>query len=515
MLTATATGMLVKSVLSARRKPIRLRRTPRALYPMSAEREYARALLARVEVLREASKDIPGVYEQVLQSQRLTYPEGARRDANIAAIEPLMREVNGIKVHYGNEYTVADDERDAQETADNVNEHNRRQVDKQFQTVLGVKPITEEAWLQGEIGRHVQANVDLISSIPERYHDEVKILVTNALSSGTNVRELTKQLRHRYNLTQNRARLIARDQVGKLNGQLTMLRQTEAGVDGYIWRTSMDERVRETHKAHRGKHYDWDKPPANTGHPGEDYQCRCTAEPDFDRFLDKLEEEHEPTKKPALKPVSKMSTEEVEKALKTEFNVTVNRDGTGLYMDDKWLGGKQGPKIRDQVGRTVLREMRRMDELMPGFLPKNKRVLLQRSPKDSSIQGRAQLPFSGNVFQIKGRIGKPTRKKWFSWRPGELPMAHTVRHELAHTVNYSAMGLRKAFEEQFGKSNWMLWKKWSRKNFSEYGATSFDEFWAEAVAMYTSPTYQKGTLPSSIEKWIDPKGKRFKESGNA
>ncbi len=46
----------------------------------------------------------------------------------------------------------------------------------------------------------------------------------------------------------------------------------------YIWRTRGDNRVRASHAANNGKVFAWDNPPA-TKHPGEDYNCRCTAEP--------------------------------------------------------------------------------------------------------------------------------------------------------------------------------------------------------------------------------------------
>jgi len=46
----------------------------------------------------------------------------------------------------------------------------------------------------------------------------------------------------------------------------------------YIWRTRGDNKVRASHAANNGKIFAWDNPPP-TGHPGEDYGCRCTAEP--------------------------------------------------------------------------------------------------------------------------------------------------------------------------------------------------------------------------------------------
>ena len=51
------------------------------------------------------------------------------------------------------------------------------------------------------------------------------------------------------------------------------------GIEEYRWRTSKDERVRATHAANEGKVFRWDTPPAETGHPGNDVQCRCDARP--------------------------------------------------------------------------------------------------------------------------------------------------------------------------------------------------------------------------------------------
>lgn len=76
---------------------------------------------------------------------------------------------------------------------------------------------------------------------------------------------------------QSRYEFIARDQTSKLIGELDRLRQQQIGVDEYDWATSADERVRPTHRSKNGKRFRWDEPPPETGHPGEDYQCRCVA----------------------------------------------------------------------------------------------------------------------------------------------------------------------------------------------------------------------------------------------
>lgn len=55
------------------------------------------------------------------------------------------------------------------------------------------------------------------------------------------------------------------------------LKQAEV-TDQYVWRTRRDERVRPSHRRNDGRIFSWASPP-DTGHPGEDYNCRCEAIP--------------------------------------------------------------------------------------------------------------------------------------------------------------------------------------------------------------------------------------------
>jgi SPP1 gp7 family putative phage head morphogenesis protein len=49
----------------------------------------------------------------------------------------------------------------------------------------------------------------------------------------------------------------------------------------YMWLTSGDEKVRPSHAANDGKIFYWSDPPP-TGHPAEDFNCRCVAVPYVD-----------------------------------------------------------------------------------------------------------------------------------------------------------------------------------------------------------------------------------------
>ncbi len=59
-----------------------------------------------------------------------------------------------------------------------------------------------------------------------------------------------------------------------LNKALSQQDQSER----YKWRTVGDTHVRDAHAAREGQTFSWAQPP-DGGHPGEDYNCRCWAEP--------------------------------------------------------------------------------------------------------------------------------------------------------------------------------------------------------------------------------------------
>lgn len=130
----------------------------------------------------------------------------------------------------------------------------------------------------------VSDNVSLITSIHERYFGEIEELVSEAVRTGQSMLDLRDQIEDRYGVSQSRAKLIARDQVGKLNGDITRQRQTELGVTHYMWSSSGDERVRSLHRELDGQVFAWADPPESGTngermHPGGPIQCRCVAIP--------------------------------------------------------------------------------------------------------------------------------------------------------------------------------------------------------------------------------------------
>jgi SPP1 gp7 family putative phage head morphogenesis protein len=123
------------------------------------------------------------------------------------------------------------------------------------------------------IAEAVKENVKLITSIPEQYFNRLEKHIVDAVALGVRHEKLKEVVQYVGKVTENRAKLIARDQVSKLNGSINRIRQASVGIDEYVWSTSKDEWVRETHMENEGKRFRWDNPPAETGHPGEDIQC--------------------------------------------------------------------------------------------------------------------------------------------------------------------------------------------------------------------------------------------------
>lgn len=145
--------------------------------------------------------------------------------------------------------------------------------------------------LNSAMQRALLENVDLITSIPEQYLDRVRDIVEENMTKGLRWESLVEEIEHAGEVTKTRAKIIARDQTSKMNGAFNQARQQSLGIERYEWQTSGDERVRDSHAEHDGKIFQWDDPPAETGHPGEDILCRCTAIPIVD--LDELEKEIE------------------------------------------------------------------------------------------------------------------------------------------------------------------------------------------------------------------------------
>lgn len=181
-----------------------------------------------------------------------------------------------------------------------------KQGNQEFRRLIGL-PLKDLGIGSAAIENFRKYNVGLIKSLAGKQLEEIRDILQTAEAEALRVETLRGILEDRFDVTKSKADLLARDQVLKLNGQLTQDRQTRAGVTKYIWTTSRDERVRGKPdglyppEKSKGNHYQldgtvqsWLSPPVvsedgRREHPGGDYQCRCTAFP----ILEELDESSE------------------------------------------------------------------------------------------------------------------------------------------------------------------------------------------------------------------------------
>ena len=120
------------------------------------------------------------------------------------------------------------------------------------------------------------------NTLLNKIRKDVKDISAGSLTKGQSIRTITKTIQETTGVIKSKARFWARDQLGKTYSQLREIRQREAGFPGYIWMTSLDRRVRPSHRELHGQYFAWDEQTPIGVKPGEDFQCRCDAIPAFD-----------------------------------------------------------------------------------------------------------------------------------------------------------------------------------------------------------------------------------------
>lgn len=130
-------------------------------------------------------------------------------------------------------------------------------------------------------------NLTMIKSLGNEQIASLEEVVQKGVQRGQTMTDIRKAIQAKNSeFTGWRAKLLARDQTGKLNGSLARTRSVAAGVDKYMWRGVLDQRERSSHESLEGSTRSW-----NGGGiiPGEEILCRCTSEPALDDIWTKCE----------------------------------------------------------------------------------------------------------------------------------------------------------------------------------------------------------------------------------
>lgn len=237
--------------------------------PKSAEVKYRRSLLKLVNNLKN---DIQTQIIPILNQFESEYVNDAYAKTLEQAFENLRKAYVGID---NNAKIVANS------FVSNTDNINKRRFYSAMQNAVGVdlQNVVQNEGLEDILIASTRENVSLIKSIPDEYFKKIESIVFSGTTQGNTAKSMIKSIMKTGNVTTNRAKLIARDQSSKINSAITQQRSQNLGIEEYIWRTSGDERVRDSHRNKNGKVFRWDNPPSDTGHPGQDIQCRCVAQP--------------------------------------------------------------------------------------------------------------------------------------------------------------------------------------------------------------------------------------------
>lgn len=280
----SASAQQMKNMLRAHKRAgaLRVRKPVKWMHPYTVEREYTSDLLSIVRDVRRVAQENMTQLVATVRTEQAMLPraDGERMDDELT--------IRVFTQRLRDEFAKHDIRGVAAKNMGKTAAYNKTQYHRVVKSAISVDVFQAEPWLAGVMDSAVAGNVALITKMDNTTIGEIGEIIARAGRGGLRSEDLAATIMDRFDVEESRAALIARDQVSKFNGELTSLRQQSLGVTKYTWRTSLDDRVRETHAEKEGQVYEWADPPSDTGNPGEDIQCRCYGEPDFTDLLEGL-----------------------------------------------------------------------------------------------------------------------------------------------------------------------------------------------------------------------------------
>lgn len=271
-------------------------------YPVSIEREYYRYLNKYAEFYNKEIRE--GLADMVPDLKEVASKEQPRLDENIEdKISKLFKMVdNKLAIKFPDQAL----RKIIRAMVGRSSRFSKEQIMKMLKSVpksygkddVNIEPLLIDSGLNPYFQNIIDENVGLIKSIPKMHQvafkNQLVFMITKDARSSEIAKAIQDHIGKKGNV-KNRAKLIAVDQVGKLNGALEEHRQQQLGMKRYKWRNAGDQKVagnpsglypnaKPSHWAREGKIYYWSKPPQG-GHPKQRPRCRCWAEPIFEDII--------------------------------------------------------------------------------------------------------------------------------------------------------------------------------------------------------------------------------------
>ena len=283
--------------------------TPTWQYPARSERMYKQLITRKMKEYSDYA--MPLALDNM---DRWVREYDAIATADSIIMDEYSQEVDEvIEGLYANQQTMFVAEQalinaQLQGVASEVGTQNQVQFEKFQKVAIGVTFKAGEPWVDATVDTWVRNNRNLIRGMTSEYIKKFELTVSQGFQEGLASSQIKQNLRKMdTNMTKARASLLARDQVGKLNGIYTKNRMGEAGLSYYVWLTARDERVRATHKTMDSTVNKWadtgvysrdngktfsSRPTAMSGAiPGSQIQCRCTSKPFLKEILGQIDKE--------------------------------------------------------------------------------------------------------------------------------------------------------------------------------------------------------------------------------
>lgn len=243
-------------------------------------------------IVKSVSRDVNAVVMPVVRNLAPEY----QRDAAITLdswVDVLTAALRTVRQRYESPQFLALVADIARRFVTTANNSNRRRTERD----LGINIYSDSQTLQDYLAVSTADNVALIKSIPSQYLTQVESIVMANVRAGGRPSNIAKALQQQLGVTERRAKMIARDQVNKINSNLASMRIKDVGFKYFKWETSNDERVRDRHEdvservtAYGKGVYRFDNPPIVDQNlpqlPGEPIQCRCVMIPVSEEEVD-------------------------------------------------------------------------------------------------------------------------------------------------------------------------------------------------------------------------------------
>lgn len=265
----------------------KFKKPPIPRYPFRLEAEYTAAVLKYVDNVFE-------VMENEIRPILPVIGKELKQDSWADLADMALRAMN-VKLS-GNTFT---DFKFAETFSRKASEEHAADWQKTIKKVMGINLFTAEPWLNDVLSAFARENVALIKNIKDEAEKRIHTAIFTGFTQGKRWETIAKEMFDSEGETlatvkqdaKTRARRIARDQLGKLNSNLTERRHKDLGITGYIWHNSKDKRVRGNpdgyfpnstynHWKREGQYFKYSAPPPD-GNPAFAILCRCTAEPAF------------------------------------------------------------------------------------------------------------------------------------------------------------------------------------------------------------------------------------------